>query len=630
MNTKYAQLIKFLLDAKVPVTSTNLAKLLGVSSRTIKTYINDINSIASKPAISSSSSGYLAIPDVASKLLESNNKYLDSTIDKAYYIIRIILMKETYVDIYDLCEEFFISESTLRNEIKKINKLLERFNVNFIIKGTKLFIEGSESDKRRLLSHTIFTEMSSRFVDVSILNVYFGNDMVSKVQSMIKDICNENGLYIDEYSQTILLQHLLIAIERAKNNNFIETNKANKKISEKDIGLMDSIYKLTTEYFDIDINPSEQYELLMLFKTSINALASNLEDYPDMLDKRMVDTVLNIIYDINENFQINLLDHNFLNSFLLHISTFLERASYGNSIRNPMLDVIKRDCPMVYDVAVYFMVKLNKEYSFPISEDEIAYFALHIGSEILRQKDDEYKIKCLLLCPNYLNLHATLTNNILMYNGDDLNVIGTISDPKDIDKYEFDLLVSTVDYKQNHNFKVCVVSPFFSGESSELTSMIKSIKKRNEFNSFIDHFDELFSEELFIYSTENLESGEIIEKLSFLLQENEYVSDDFYSDVLAREKISSTSFLNFAIPHSEAMAANKSCVSVLINPQGINWNGTIVYVVFLPAIAKQDKKLFRDLYTVLISILSDSNTVKSLSNVTSFDQFKAIILSATK
>lgn len=37
---------------------------------------------------------------------------------------------------------------------------------------------------------------------------------------------------------------------------------------------------------------------------------------------------------------------------------------------------------MVYDIAVYLSLRLSRRFDITISEDETAYIALHIGSEL--------------------------------------------------------------------------------------------------------------------------------------------------------------------------------------------------------------------------------------------------------
>ena len=62
-----------------------------------------------------------------------------------------------------------------------------------------------------------------------------------------------------------------------------------------------------------------------------------------------------------------------------------------------------------------------------VNEDEIAFIALHVGTEIERQKKEETKVSCLLLCPEYLNITSTLHKKIMMDFGDQLTIQKSIS-----------------------------------------------------------------------------------------------------------------------------------------------------------------------------------------------------------
>ena len=51
----------------------------------------------------------------------------------------------------------------------------------------------------------------------------------------------------------------------------------------------------------------------------------------------------------------------------------------------------------------------------------------------------------------------------------------------------------------------------------------------------------------------------------------DYVDTHFKDEVLEREKMSSTAFGNFAIPHAMKMHANKTGINILISENPISW-----------------------------------------------------------
>ena len=47
-----------------------------------------------------------------------------------------------------------------------------------------------------------------------------------------------------------------------------------------------------------------------------------------------------------------------------------------------MLESIKISCPTIYDIATFMAYQLMQTFQQEISEDEIAFLALHVGTEI--------------------------------------------------------------------------------------------------------------------------------------------------------------------------------------------------------------------------------------------------------
>ena len=72
----------------------------------------------------------------------------------------------TYID--DLSDDLFISNTSLLKIIKKINNLLEKenFKLSIIRRDNKLYLIGSEEEKRKAISFTISHEFTSNVLNI--------------------------------------------------------------------------------------------------------------------------------------------------------------------------------------------------------------------------------------------------------------------------------------------------------------------------------------------------------------------------------------------------------------------------------------------------------------------------------
>ena len=107
MKMQTISLIKELKNTVEPLTSTELSNCIGVSSRTIKNYIQEINTIYPNSIISSQK-GYIIDKDIAQDLLgNSQDTILQTSIERISFIINQIIQRES-INIFDLCDEMYI------------------------------------------------------------------------------------------------------------------------------------------------------------------------------------------------------------------------------------------------------------------------------------------------------------------------------------------------------------------------------------------------------------------------------------------------------------------------------------------------------------------------------------------
>ena len=124
-----------------------------------------------------------------------------------------------------------------------------------------------------------------------------------------------------------------------------------------------------------------------------------------------------------------------------------------------MLESIKISCPTIYDIATFMAYQLMQTFQQEISEDEIAFLALHVGTEIERQKKAETRVSCVILCPEYLNIGKLLYNKMLMNFGEQINIQKLISFERAIEHEVFDLLITTIPLPESPEYLTVLLPP---------------------------------------------------------------------------------------------------------------------------------------------------------------------------
>ena len=144
MKPKLIKLIRILSDYTDFVTAASLAGAMDVSTRSIKSYIQEINS-SYPEAIESSREGYRIRRNIAQKILKESGTHIpQSSQERIVYIINSLIKNDAAVNAYDLCDEMFISYSTIKNELKSVKRKLAKFDLQLYNNNDNWSVSGLE------------------------------------------------------------------------------------------------------------------------------------------------------------------------------------------------------------------------------------------------------------------------------------------------------------------------------------------------------------------------------------------------------------------------------------------------------------------------------------------------------
>lgn len=633
MKKKHLELLTYMLNHTSTVTSKELAAALSISVRSVKNYVNEINSMSANKVILSSKQGYSIQPDIAAKLISQQDDKLPQTSEeRAFFIVKQLMLEHTtYLDLFDICEELYVSYSTIKADIAKMNKMFANFHVSFQCENDVLHITGSEKAKRKLVSYVMYEETNQQFIDVNIIRNSFTDISIEKVSSIIRSTFQNYNYYINDFSFVNLLLHFAIIIDRIREGNMVEKQSHDFEIeSEIERNLVHELCGKLENEFQIQFNRNEQFEVYMLFKTNANySMPSSEDNLKKLVGEELLYVTKDIVHKVNDHYYINLSNENFITPFSLHLKNLLLRARNKTYTKNPMADTIKNSCPSVYDIAIFISQEITNRYNIRIHEDEVTFLALHIGADIERQKTNDTKIQCVFLSPNYMTMTTSLYNRLLIDFGNQINIKKTISYEYELNDIHYDMVISTIPLQTPIQKPVCQIPPFISQfNRTSLQQAIDTFRINKKNYILKKNFHDFFSEELFIANPQEASRDEVIDILTKDMMKLEYVNHDFRDKVMIRERAASTAFVNIAIPHSMEMEAIKTCIGVAISTKGIHWDNQLVHVVLLVAINKIDKMIFHDLYEALVMLFSEEKVIEQAKNCTTFRHFEDLISSS--
>lgn len=102
-------------------------------------------------------------------------------------------------------------------------------------------------------------------------------------------------------------------------------------------------------------------------------------------DQWLNHAIREMLYTIYENYRFDLRGDDILKEDLFrHMKSIFTSKLYNLNIRNPLLNTIKNNYPLAYEMTLTSVRKIFTKEPFILSEDDIGYVSVHIGASIER------------------------------------------------------------------------------------------------------------------------------------------------------------------------------------------------------------------------------------------------------
>lgn len=605
MKPKMIKLIRILSDYTEFVTASSLAANMDVSTRSIKSYIQEINSFY-PDAIESSREGYRIDKQAARRILEESGTHIpQSSQERIVYIINSLIKSDTSVNTYDLCDEMYVSYSTIKNDLQAVKSRLRKYDLQLNNNHDNLTVSGLEKNKRRLLSSILYDESNVNFVNLETIQNIFPEIEIELIKDSLLEIFDRFHYFVNDYSLINLVLHITIAIDRIRNRN-VNTEDIHDMppISSHEYELARNIARKIEEDFQIEYNQAEVYELALLLisrATAIDYQSITVSNLGDFITPECLALVKELISDVNSFYYIDLTEPEFLIRFALHIRNLLQRSKNNYFSRNPLTEEIKTSCPLIYDVSVCLSSIIKERTGISINDDEIAYIAFHLGSTLEAQKNLSEKVTAALYCPSYYDTNVKLTDTINRHFSSELLITNIFTEERELEKAgKSDLVLSTVPLNSVIQLPLLQISPFFTEKDvqslrRQLTE-IKTNKRRKQFREYLEY---LIVPEFFERRDDLTDYDQVVRHMVGKMVSMGYVDEDFEQDIRAREQLSATAFQDFAIPHAMKMRAHKTGINVLISDTPVRWGDKQVRIVLMLCFNRDERFIFNEIFEPL-------------------------------
>jgi Transcriptional antiterminator len=624
---KQAKLLDYLSRASGWVTAAELADHVGVTPRSIRSYVGEFKeSDASRDVVESSSQGYrLNGPAYAALLSREQTQPSDveSPMARANRLLRRLLDEPAGIDVFGAADEAFVSESTVDSDLARVRRRLDGSGLSLRRRGSIVVLDGSESDRRRLLSQLFRDESEQHLVTRGRIAAVFELPNLGEFATQLVAALDVRGYFVNEYGINDVLLHVAIALDRTAHDRHLEPTAvvADDAVQQT----MTTLDDLLQAHFDVLLDGAELHQLAMLLATRVLAPrgvgGDALEDY---LDRDVIETVSRIVDEASAQYAIDLRDGPFTVRLALHVQNLLARAGDQSYSRNPLTRSIKTSYPLIYELAVYIASRLQRAAGITVTDDEIAYIAMHVGAYLDQQSRRRDSVTCALICPGYYDIHRLLRDRIEAELGQDLVVTTVLSDAaSDLDSLDTDLVLTTIPTIAPRE-GVVVIQPFLTdADIDTVRTAIARVRRQRRRARIKEQLLRYFDASLFFRNTYARDEFAMIRMLGERLRVAGLVDGAYVDGALERERMSSTAFTDMlAVPHSMAMTARETAIAIVVNEQAMDWGGSRVNVIAFIAFNADERASFQEVFDQFVEVFGDREVVQNLTRkATGFPEF---------
>ncbi|WP_164470896.1 BglG family transcription antiterminator [Vaginisenegalia massiliensis] len=481
----------------------------------------------------------------------------------------------------------------------------------------------SERTKRRLMAkllkelwHGVVATQNERQHNYS-LNIMLNNrtqsmidiGLLDQIQEVLHSFLKEEAINPTEYQYQTMMIHLTIALDRIQQGYYVSHADMDKHLSI--LPITQRLVALLEAKFAIMIPELEVYYIDIYLQTMDQANPTLL---PEKLEKleygREIKQVLSETLTYLEP------DELLITQLTYHLNTAVKRLKLNVSIKNPYLDQIRTDYRQAFNSSIEVAFAMANQFDIRFTSDEIAYICVHIQSFFERRQ--KMQLPVILVCASGMGTARLLEQRLSQRYGDYLHVrqIVGLTQLNQLDIRD-ELIISTIPIKEFQTQTLCVSPLLTPADCRNIEAFLAKQSQAVYRHLFI----RLLDRNLIFFSQGDQENYQtVLQTMTAQLIYQGYGEVGILESAYERERLASTAMGDFAMPHSDVQYVKRSCISLYLNPKGIQWGKQRVRIVFFMALNPQEIEDISLIYKYFNQLVSDKALLERLLQANEADQ----------
>lgn len=602
-------------------TTFAIAELVGLSEKTVRTKINQMNEWLIKDGLGQirkkqGAGVWLELGEgrweQVEKLLALDKSQLPAAQldnrDKQMIGKLLKLKPGETTTLQQLADSLYLSAPTVGRLLKDVSYWFEERKLSVVsVRSKGVGLAGDEYGFR-IAIRDYMMEMMPEVME-ALLGTFAPGVDAARIRRIIVEA--ESAWRIELADNSFKMVWIMTCLSMARRNT---AGRASYLTKEENIqnyneySFAESIYQRIERVYQIQISEDDVMLLAVLLLTAKklkNFSGIQQEDYARQYDRDLGEFVKLVIETIDTVLDVDLSNDRILyESLLLHMRSAIFRMKYSTAAGDSISKYVKKEYKQTF-LATWSTSNLFEEYyDVQVTEDELAGIALYIQAAIIRQKKG-LPLTALLISEKGM-ASSQLAIEMLKYNIPEIMEIQAASyhDFKLSQYPDVDVIINTSG-SEIADARVVVVGERLTEQGIEQVrqkvSQIFSFRKKPEFR-FNGLCHQLFEVDLFLIRPRVESKDQLITMMVKKLEDKGDVTPNYLSSVFDRERATTTSIgRGIAIPHGNMTEINESRIVVAILEEPILWHEDLVDVVFLLAVKmtsnfeiKRTKQFYKD------------------------------------
>lgn len=502
--TSYA-LLDYLIKLQQPKTITEISKKLSQSRRKIYYHLSKINQ---------------ALPDNVEKVINyphigillnynqklacihllnelDTNHYIMNANERKWLIILYVSISNEYITIKKLMNLTDVSRNTVLNDLNNIRDQFEVEQYKIQLRVTKAhgyYIDSHPLSKIQFICkilHQIYKEASVAFrtavyekiSSLTNFDSYFSKEKLDYLKLLISQVHYDLGKSLNQKDSEFMVQilpYLLMSYHntKVKTYDFEDVKQDFLLVQERiEYSVATKIVHSLEEKFGISYDDMDKYiiAILLLSFRKDKDTHNHSHDYDDM--RNTLDLFLTLFETETQiTFQER---NNLLDQLLTHCKALIYRKIYNIPSDSPLTEDIKDKYNQLFNTVKKCTPLLEETWLIHMTDDDIAYIAVHLGGAIHHKyNQDTHRKKITLVCDEGIGIRKLFLKQCQKYiSKPHIDTVFTLEEFHSVKELLLsDIVISTSDAVETE-LPLIIVSPILTNK--DIINLISIVYSTN-------------------------------------------------------------------------------------------------------------------------------------------------------